>query len=172
MKQHAYAIRMEWTGNNGDGTRTYRGYRRDHTIAAAGKPVLPGSSDPAFRGDASRYNPEELLVASLSACHMLSYLHLCAVNGVVVVDYTDDALGLLEETPDGGGFFKEVTLRPAVTVTAESDASRAHALHADAHRLCFIANSVKFPVRHEARITLRETSVPEADPPETGTVAS
>jgi organic hydroperoxide reductase OsmC/OhrA len=152
MKNHRYETRVAWTGNLGQGTSGYRSYLRNHEVSAAGKPVVLASSDPAFRGDPARYNPEELLVASLSACHMLSYLHLCAVNGVVVVAYADDAFGLMEETADGGGLFTEVTLRPAVTISADSDAGKAMSLHEDAHRLCFIANSVKFPVRHEPRI--------------------
>ncbi|MGA3023578.1 MAG: OsmC family protein [Bryobacteraceae bacterium] len=153
MKQHRYEIRVAWTGNLGQGTSGYAGYLRNHEVSAPGKPVVLASSDPAFRGDPARYNPEDLLVASLSACHMLWYLHLCAVNGVVVVDYADDAFGLMEETADGGGFFSEVTLRPAVAISADSDAARALSLHEEAHRLCFIANSVKFPVRHQPRVT-------------------
>ena len=153
MKQHRYEIHVSWTGNLGQGTSGYTSYLRNHEVSAAGKPVVLASSDPAFRGDPARYNPEDLLVASLSACHMLSYLHLCAVNGVVVVDYADDAFGLMEETADGGGVFTEVTLRPAVTITAGSDADKALSLHEEAHRYCFIANSVKFPVRHEPRIS-------------------
>ena len=172
MKRHSYEVHLDWTGNNGDGTSTYRGYRRDHTITIAGKPPLAGSSDPAFRGDPSRYNPEELLVASLSACHMLSYLHLCAVNGVVVTDYRDDARGTMEETADGGGVFTEVTLHPAVTISVASDEEKARSLHEDAHRLCFIANSVKFPVRHEARIIRQETPATLAGPPETESAGS
>lgn len=172
MKRHNYGIRLDWTGNSGEGTRTYRGYRRDHTIAVAGKPPLAGSSDPAFRGDPSRYNPEELLVASLSACHMLSYLHVCAVNGVVVMDYADDALGTMEETADGGGAFTDVTLHPTVTIAADSDAAKAKSLHEEAHDLCFIANSVKFPVRHEARIIRQETPAPPAGQPATGSAGS
>jgi len=167
MKQHHYEVRTSWTGNRGSGTSSYRAYGRDHEILAAGKPVLPGSSDPAFRGDPSRYNPEELLVASLSACHMLSYLHLCAVNGVVVIGYEDSASGVMEERADGSGALTEVMLRPRVTISAESDAAKSLALHDEAHRLCFIANSVNFPVRHEARI-IRETPAATADPPKTG----
>ena len=167
MKQHRYEVRVAWTGNLGEGTSRYTTYLRDHEITAAGKPVLPGSSDAAFRGDAARYNPEDLLVASLSACHMLAYLHLCAVNEVVVIDYTDDATGLMQETPDGGGVFTEVTLRPTVTVSAGSDTARALALHEEAHHLCFIANSVKFPVRHEAHTIRAETPAAPADLPAT-----
>ena len=153
MKQHHYEIQIAWTGNQGQGTKDYRGYGRDHAITAAGKPTLLGSADPSFRGDPARYNPEELLVASLSACHMLSYLHLCAVNHIVVTDYRDDATGLMTETGDGSAKFAEVTLHPEVTIDADSDEAKALSLHEEAHRRCFIANSVNFPVKHAARIT-------------------
>jgi organic hydroperoxide reductase OsmC/OhrA len=146
MKQHNYEVQVVWTGNTGEGTKTYRGYRRDHTITAQGKPPIQGSSDPSFRGDPSRYNPEELLVASLSACHMLSYLHLCAVNRLTVLDYQDAALGLMEENSDGSAQFTRVTLRPTIKITPGDDQAKAVALHADAHHLCFIARSVNFPV--------------------------
>ena len=152
MKQHNYKIQAAWTGNQGQGTKTYAGYKRDHAITAAGKPTLLASSDPAFRGDPGRYNPEELLVASLSSCHMLSYLHLCAVNKIVVIDYQDQATGIMNEDANGSGVFVEVTLHPQVTVEADSDEAKALSLHEEAHRYCFIANSVKFPVKHEARI--------------------
>ncbi len=153
MKQHRYEIQISWTGNLGDGTKRYTGYSRNHEIVSAGKPVLPGSSDPSFRGDPARYNPEQLLVASLSTCHMLWYLHLCSENGVVVEEYSDAAAGIMEEHPDGSGRFVEVMLRPSVTISAESDTERALALHEDAHRKCFIANSVNFPVLHDPRVT-------------------
>jgi organic hydroperoxide reductase OsmC/OhrA len=145
LKQHTYALTLEWTGNDGEGTKTYRGYRRDHVISAIGKPDLPGSSDPAYRGDAARYNPEELLVASLSACHMLWYLHLCSANQIVVLDYRDAPLGTMSEANDGFGEFVRVELRPTVHIAA-SDATKAAALHEQAHHLCFIARSVNFPV--------------------------
>ena len=145
-KLHNYAATVRWTGNKGTGTSAYRAYGRDHEIGGPGKPAIPASSDPAFHGDASRYNPEELLVASLSACHMLWYLHLCAVNKVIVLEYEDQAGGVMEETDGGGGRFLEVTLRPHITVTAESDLETAKRLHHDAHEKCFIANSVNFPV--------------------------
>ena len=153
MKQHRYEIRMKWTGNEGEGTRTYRGYRRDHLIEAADKPPIVGSSDPAFRGDPRRYNPEELLVASLSSCHMLSYLHLCAVNDVTVLEYHDNASGLMEERPGGSGAFVRVLLKPAVTIAGGSDRATALALHHEAHGNCFIANSVNFPVDVAPEIT-------------------
>ena len=148
-KQHHYTAAVRWTGNLGTGTSGYKNYGRDHEISAPGKPIIFGSSDPAFRGDVSRYNPEDLLVASLSTCHMLWYLHLCAVNKVVVIDYQDNATGTMEEAADGGGRFIEVTLQPLVTVSAESDLETAKRLHHEAHEKCFIANSVNFPVKCE-----------------------
>jgi organic hydroperoxide reductase OsmC/OhrA len=144
---HAFAVSVEWTGNTGEGTSDYRAYQRSHEIYAEGKPVIQGSSDPAFRGDKSRYNPEELLVASLSACHMLWYLHLCADANVVVTSYVDHAEGKMRLTEDGGGRFEEVTLKPSVTIGEGYDRELALALHARAHHLCFIANSVNFEVR-------------------------
>lgn len=152
MKHHTYEVRVDWTGNDGQGTKTYKGYRRDHTIAAPGKPQIPGSSDPSFRGDPSRYNPEDLLVASLSACHMLWYLHLCSVNKVTVIDYQDSASGVMEEGEDGSGRFVRVVLRPVVKISPGDDAAKARALHSEAHHMCFIAKSVNFPVECEPEI--------------------
>jgi organic hydroperoxide reductase OsmC/OhrA len=146
MKQHTYEVCVHWTGNDGEGTKTYRSYRRDHTISAQGKPEILASSDPAFRGDRSRYNPEDFLVAALSSCHMLSYLHLCAVNNIVVVDYRDAAWGLMEENADGSAQFVRVVLKPAVKIAPGSDTEKARVLHEQAHHLCFIARSVNFPV--------------------------
>lgn len=143
---HQYAVSLAWTGNDGVGTQSYKAYRRDHEIAAAGKPPIPGSSDPAFRGDRTRYNPEELLVASLASCHMLWYLHLCAVNGIVVLEYRDEAAGTMQEEADGGGAFVRVVLRPRVTIAKGGDRAQALALHEKAHHLCFVARSVRFPV--------------------------
>jgi len=152
-KTHHYSVAIEWTGNAGTGTSGYRSYERRHEISAGSqKPVIPGSSDPAFRGDAARWNPEELLVASLSACHQLWYLHLCADAGIVVLTYVDHAEGVMEEGPDGSGCFKRVTLRPKVTVAAGSDLARARELHVAAHAKCFIARSVNFPVEHEPEV--------------------
>ncbi len=145
-RTHRYVATVEWTGNDGAGTAGYAAYRRDHVIRVAGKPDLLGSSDPAFRGDAGRYTPEDLLVAALSVCHMLWYLHLCAVNGVAVSEYTDAAEGTMEEDGANGGRFLEAVLRPRVRISA-GDRERAIALHAEAHARCFIANSVNFPVR-------------------------
>jgi organic hydroperoxide reductase OsmC/OhrA len=149
MKAHHYKVNITWTGNRGNGTSSYTAYDRNHTIQAGSKPVLPGSSDPNFRGDPTRYNPEELLVASLSSCHMLWYLHLCAAAGVIVTDYTDAAAGVMEETADGGGHFTEVTLFPVITVASQEMVDKADALHEKANELCFIANSCNFPVYHK-----------------------
>lgn len=150
--EHRYSVDVVWTGNRGDGTRTYQGYGRDHEIRVAGRPVIAGSSDAAFRGDAGKHNPEDMLVASLSSCHMLWYLHLAADAGVVVTHYTDHAEGTLIVDAQGGRF-SEVVLRPEVTIAA-GDSAKAAALHDDAHHACFIANSVNFPVRCEPRIVV------------------
>ncbi len=150
MKSHQYTTRVHWSAK-GEGTKSYRSYSRNFTITVQGKPDIAGSSDPAFRGDALRYNPEELLVASLSSCHMLWYLHLCSVNEIAVLDYRDPATGTMEER-DGSGQFVRVTLRPAIKVSAGSDLARAIALHEEAHRLCFIARSVNFPVDVEPEV--------------------
>ena len=148
-KEHSYAVTVTWTGNTGAGTATYRGYERRHEVTVDGKPGIPASSDPAFRGDPARYNPEEMLVASLSSCHMLWYLHLCSVEGIVVQAYQDIAEGVMAEEESGSGHFTEVVLQPEITLAPGADLERARALHADAHEMCFIANSVNFPVRHE-----------------------
>jgi organic hydroperoxide reductase OsmC/OhrA len=156
MKEHHYRVEVQWTGNTGRGTAAYRDYARSHVLSVPGqpKPPIPGSSDPAFRGDEARWNPEELLVGALSACHQLWYLHLCSAAGVVVTDYVDDAEGIMHEELDGGGHFARVVLRPVVTISRESDAARARTLHEEAHRMCFIARSVNFPVGHEPEIRI------------------
>ncbi|TAM59068.1 MAG: OsmC family peroxiredoxin [Rhodanobacter sp.] len=151
--QHRYRVDVKWTGNLGSGTDGYRNYSRDHAIRIDGKPAIAGSSDPAFRGDAARHNPEDMLVAALSTCHMLSYLHMATVAGVVVTGYSDAAEGCIA-TEGNGGRFVEVVLRPTVTISATSDPVTAEAAHADAHHACFIANSVNFPVRCEPRIVV------------------
>jgi len=142
-------VTVTWTGNTGTGTSGYRDYARAHEISAEGKPAIAASSDPVFRGDRARWNPEELLVAALSGCHQLSYLHLCAVAGIVVTEYVDHAEGWMEETPDGSAQFTRVVLRPKVTLAAGSDAAKAKELHHEAHEKCFIARSVNFPVENE-----------------------
>lgn len=152
-KEHQYSAQVTWTGNRGTGTSGYTAYDRDHLISANGKPDIFGSSDPAFHGNRNKFNPEDSLVAALSACHMLWYLHLCSVNGVVVIDYVDKATGIMKENEDGSGQFSEVTLHPLITVESPSMAEKAKLLHEDAHRMCFIARSVNFPVRHQPTIT-------------------
>lgn len=152
-KEHHYALRLRWTGNKGEGTTGYKAYDRAYEVSIDGKPDLPGSADPAFLGDPSRYNPEDLLVASLSACHMLWYLHLCADAGIVVTDYRDDASGTMQQE-SGGAQFTSVVLKPKVTIRAGGDTDKAEKLHERANALCFIARSVNFPVGHEPSITV------------------
>lgn len=153
-KIHNYRITTEWTGNLGSGTANYRAYSRNHRISAAEKTAaIHGSADPHFRGDAAAYNPEELLVASLSTCHMLWVLHLCADAGIVVTAYSDDASGEMAENADGSGQFTHVLLRPRMTITDGARIEEARALHDKAHQFCFIARSVNFPVDHEALVT-------------------
>ncbi|CAH0999743.1 hypothetical protein LEM8419_01043 [Neolewinella maritima] len=150
---HHYTAHLTWTGNHGAGTHTYTAYGRDYELSAPGKTVtIPGSSDPAFRGDPSRYSPEDLLVQSLAACHMLWYLHLCATKGVIVRAYTDAAEGEMTETDSGDGQFASVTLHPTVVVTEAGMVEQAEALHAQANRRCFIARSVNFPVHHAGTV--------------------
>lgn len=148
-KEHSYNSTITWTGNLGTGTSAYTAYSRNHTISIEGKPDFLGSSDPIFRGDRDRYSPEDSLVAALSACHMLWYLHLCSDNNVIVEKYVDKAAGVLVENEDGSGQFKEVVLRPVVTVRAQSMVEKAKSLHQDAHRMCFLARSINFPVHHQ-----------------------
>lgn len=149
-KTHQYHTQLVWTGNTGEGTRAYASYERSHIISVENKPAIAGSSDPHFRGDSSKYNPEELLVASLSSCHMLWFLHLCSAQGIVVTAYEDAAVGVMQEDADGGGRFTEVILHPRVWVRGDDHvAPKVNALHAEAHKKCFIASSCNFPVRHE-----------------------
>lgn len=148
MREHLYKVGIKWTGNKGTGTDAYSTYERSHEIIVENKPVISASSDPAFLGDKTKHNPEDLLLASLSSCHMLWYLHLCSVSGVIVLDYTDNATGILTETSNGSGHFREVTLNPVVTVQAASMIEKANELHKKANELCYIANSVNFPVHH------------------------
>ena len=150
---HRYAVKVAWTGNWGTGTSGYREYGREHSISAAGKPPIEASADRSFHGNADRWNPEELLLAALSECHLMSYLHVAVRHGVVVVDYTDDATGTMVQTKDGGGHFTEATLRPRVTVADPGQIALAQSLHAEAAGLCFIAASVNFPVHHAPQTT-------------------
>ena len=154
--QHHYKATIKWTGSNGTGTDDYKKYQRSHQILIENKSVISGSSDSAFLGDKTKHNPEDLLVASLSSCHMLWYLHLCSEAGVVVMDYIDNAIGIMTETKNGGGKFTEVTLNPIVIVKESSMFDKATELHRKANELCFIANSVNFPVHHNPSIKITE----------------
>ncbi|MEV4755395.1 OsmC family protein [Micromonospora sp. NPDC049559] len=159
-RTHSYELTVDWTGAGESGTANYRVYGRDHEVTADGPAPLLGSADPTFRGTTDRWNPEQLLVASLSQCHMLSYLSLCARGRVVVTAYTDRPVGTMVESGDGG-HFTDVLLRPRVTVAAPEMVAEATALHATAHEVCFIASSVNFPVRHEPVILVE--GAPAAD---------
>ncbi|WP_309065191.1 OsmC family protein [Microbacterium sp.] len=160
LGEHHYALTATWTGDRGSGTSGYRDYARDVTISIAGKPDLLASSDKPFRGDPTRWNPEDLLLAALSECHLLSYLHACVTAGVVVTSYRDEATGVMREDGAGGGAFAEVTLRPQVTVAEPDMVEAAQRAHEQAHQWCFIANSVNFPVRHEATVTAARAEGP------------
>jgi organic hydroperoxide reductase OsmC/OhrA len=151
-RTHHYETVVDWKGNLGTGTSGYRDYERAHEVGADGRPPILASSDPAFRGDPTRWNPELLLVAAISQCHMLWYLHLCADAGIVVTGYVDRAHGTMAETGEGGQF-EDVVLRPAVQVTDPSMVDKARSLHREANRRCYIANSLNFRVRHEPTVT-------------------
>lgn len=157
-REHTYALALQWTGDRGTGTSDYGAYARDHELSAVGKPTIVGSSDTAFRGDATRWNPEELLVAALAQCHMLWYLHLASSSGIVVCGYEDAPVGTMVEDADGsgGGSFSVVTLRPVVTVASAAMVERSLAIHAEIHAVCFIARSVSFPVLHEPRTVVAD----------------
>lgn len=154
MGEHAYTVGVEWRGNRGTGTSGYRDYSRELVVSAVGKHPIEGSADKPFRGDLSRWNPEELLLAALAQCHLLSYLHVAVTVGVVVTAYEDDAHGTMVEDGNSGGAFTEVILRPRVTVADASMTDAALAAHKRANELCFIARSVNFPVRHEPVIVV------------------
>lgn len=158
--RHEYALTATWTGDLGTGTSGYREYSRDVTLAVEGKPDLLASADKPFRGDPSRWNPEDMLLGALSECHLLSYLHACVSAGVVVVSYRDRATGVMTEDGRSGGAFTEVLLRPEVVVADASMIERAELAHGEAHRMCFIANSVNFPVRHEATVSAARAGEP------------
>ncbi|MEH3033655.1 MAG: OsmC family protein [Aeromicrobium erythreum] len=150
---HHYRLAVAWHGNRGTGTSGYRDYGRDVLLSADGKPDLLGSADPTFRGDKGRWNPEELLLAALAQCHLLSYLHSAVRHGVVVTGYTDDPVGTMVQ--EGlGGRFTDVLLRPRVTVTDDAMVETARTIHAEASANCFIAQSVAFPVRHEPTVVV------------------
>jgi organic hydroperoxide reductase OsmC/OhrA len=162
VKEHHYQLTTTWTGNRGSGTSDYRAYSRDHEITVPGgqkSAPIPGSSDPAFLGEGSRYNPEELLIAALSACHMLWVLHLCAEAGIVVTSYQDSPVGTMRENQDGSGEFTVVVLHPRMAIADRSKIEQARYLHHRANQMCFIARSVNFQVSHEPEIVV-ESVVP------------
>lgn len=159
-RTHHYDVTIRWTGNTGSGTSGYRNYTRDHEIASGpGEPPILGSSDAAFRGDSTRWNPEELLVASLSACHKLWYLHLCAEAGVIVTQYFDQAEGVMEESTDGSGKFRKVTLGPNVVIATGSDCGQGTRFARGSSRQVLHCELGKFPCRtrmyRDARLSLR-----------------
>ncbi len=151
---HHYNIELEWTGNQGTGTSAYQAYSRDHIVSVEGKPPIPGSSDPAFMGNAARYNPEDMFLASIASCHMLWFLHLASTAGIAVTAYRDDASAVMKTNADGSGEFTSVTLSPSVTITKLSQVEQARALHAKVGDMCFIARSVKVPIYHEVTVTV------------------
>ena len=165
MSDHTYDVSVRWTGDRGSGTSGYRDYGRDHVVSAAGKHDLAGSADPTFRGDRDRWNPEELVVAALAQCHMLSYLHVAVQQGFTVVAYEDRATASLNLNRDGSGELTETTLHPVVTIREADRVEDATAAHAEANRLCFIARSVAFPVHHEPviRVLAADSSAGAAD---------
>lgn len=148
LSQHNYRVDLEWTGNRGNGTETYRSYGRDHILRAQGLPELLGTADPTFHGDRDRWNPEQLLLAALSQCHMLSYLHVAVTHGVVIEGYSDEASGSLRLNRDNSGEFTQAVLSPKVYLADESQRELADSLHEKANKVCFIARSVNFPVLH------------------------
>ncbi|TCC81976.1 OsmC family peroxiredoxin [Pedobacter hiemivivus] len=150
-KEHQYQATLTWAGNKGSGTMDYRSYDRSYIISIDNKPDISGSSDSAFLGDKTKHNPEDLLLASLSSCHMLWYLHLCSQNEIIVMDYKDTPIGKMTENSDGSGHFNEVVLNPVVVITDESQIEKANSLHDQAHKMCFIANSCNFPIKHNPK---------------------
>lgn len=149
LGEHHYSLTVQWTGNLGEGTSSYRGYSRDHDVLIPGLPVILGSADPTFHGDSSRHNPEQLLLAALAQCHLLSFLHVAVRHGVVVTDYRDEATGVMRLNRDGSGQFESVTLHPRVVVADPAHVALAEQMHREANQVCFIARSVNFPVLHD-----------------------
>ncbi|WP_371226856.1 OsmC family protein [Roseovarius sp. 2305UL8-3] len=158
MAEHEYTARVVWTGNRGQGNATYKGYDRNWEVRTPGKPVIPCSNDPLLGGDPTLHNPEDMLIAALSACHMLWYLHLSFDAGIVVQAYADDPLAVGETDASGASRFLRCTLRPRITVAAGTDVARADAVHHEIHKTCFIARSVNFPVSYEARYQIAGVS--------------
>jgi organic hydroperoxide reductase OsmC/OhrA len=152
-KRHQFRTTLAWDAATGGSNTSYTSYSRNHVLSFPGKPDLAASSHPAFRGDPARHDPEDLLVASLSSCHFLWYIHLCAQAGILIERYSDEAEGTMIEDAKTGGRFERVVLRPRVRIS-KGDPAKAAELHHEAHRLCFVANSVNFPVDCEPVIEL------------------
>ncbi len=153
-EQHDFTSRIQWTGNRGEGTASYRGYDRTWDIDTPGKPVTHCSNDPRLGGDPALPNPEDLLISSLAACHMLWYLHLASQAGLVVVEYRDNPVGVGHSTPDGAGRFVEAILNPHIVLRSDADLARAEAIHHEISSVCFIARSVNFPIRYAPTFAL------------------
>lgn len=151
-KTHDYTVKIEWTGNRGTGTSAYRAYDRNWDLATPGKPLMHCSNDPLLGGNHEKHNPEDMLIAALSSCHMLWYLHLCSEAGVIVTSYQDNPIAVGEVEPSGKGRFLSATLKPRIEITAESDPVKAAQLHDEIHQVCFVARSVNFPVTYEPEI--------------------
>lgn len=151
-KQHDFISKVVWTGNRGEGTKSYNGYDRTWDMAVDGKEVVHCSNDPLLGGDPSKYNPEDILISALSSCHMLWYLHLCSNAKVTVLSYEDNAVGIGESEPSGKGRFIKAILKPTIIITHDSDADKALQLHDEIHQYCFIARSVNFEVEYEPTI--------------------
>lgn len=149
---HHYNIDLEWTGNKGEGTSSYRAYSRDYSVSVDGKPTILGSSDPAFLGNPARYNPEDMFLASVASCHMLWFLHLASAAGIVVISYVDKASGVMNTNPDGSGEFTSVTLSPTLMITDASRLEETRALHDKVGGLCFIARSINVPIHHDVTV--------------------
>ena len=156
LTQHDFTSRIEWTGNRGEGTRSYRGYDRSWSVTTPGQPVIHCSNDPRLGGDPGLPNPEDMLLSALAACHMLWYLHLASAAGIVVQSYQDTPIGVAESSPDGAGRFVHATLKPHIVVERGADRARADAIHHEIHKMCFIARSVNFPISHEATYATAE----------------
>ncbi len=154
--EHEYVSRLVWKGNLGNGTSTYAGYSREYMVSVDGKPDIRGTADPMFRGDPDLHNPEDLFIAAISSCHMLSYLALCALKGVSVAAYEDRATAILALDSNRNGSFEEVTLNPVVTIADSSTEALAIKLHDEAHDLCYIARSCSVPIHHAVTIRIAE----------------
>ncbi|ASC89146.1 OsmC family protein [Alcaligenes faecalis] len=162
MKTHHYELLISWTGNTGSGTRTLRSYSRNHDVMAVGLQAIAASSDPAFRGDPARWNPEQLFLASIAQCHMLWYLGIAAEAGIVVTAYEDHPVGIMIEEANGAGQFESVTLRPLVTITPDSDVALSKSLHDRVGEYCFIARSINTSIHHEVTVQIQGQTPPQS----------